>query len=51
MLSEGLCVHDADPPTRHAFEADAIARYLDWAPSYARAVDDTLRANLEWARH
>ena len=49
VFSEGVCVYDANPAARHALEADLIAGFLDWAPSYEAAVDESLRANRVWA--
>ncbi|MEQ9319692.1 MAG: nucleotidyltransferase domain-containing protein [Polyangiaceae bacterium] len=49
VLSEGVLVHDADPRRRVDFTADAIARYLDWAPKYEAAAARSLKSNRAWA--
>jgi predicted nucleotidyltransferase len=50
VLSEGILVYDADPERRIDFTSDALARFLDWAPSYEAAAALSLDANRAWAR-
>jgi hypothetical protein len=50
VLSEGRLVYEADRERRIGFQSDALARYLDWAPSYAAAAARSLAVNLAWAR-
>lgn len=49
VLSEGVLVVDRDARRRVEFSADALSRYLDWAPSYHRAAARSLEVNRAWA--
>jgi predicted nucleotidyltransferase len=50
VLSEGQRIYDAEPERRLDFTTDALARYLDWAPSYETAAARSLEANRTWAK-
>lgn len=49
VLSTGILVCDADRERRIDFTTDALARYLDWAPSFEATAARSLAANARWA--
>lgn len=50
VLSEGRLLVEHDRPRRVTFMADALSRYLDWAPLYETAAARSLAVNRAWAR-
>ena len=50
VLSTGLLVCDSNRERRLDVTTDALARYLDWAPSFEATAARSLAANARWAR-
>lgn len=50
VFSTGILLCDSDRDRRIDFTTDALARYLDWAPSFEATAARSLAANARWAR-